>query len=88
MILVVFLLISCLETSDSFCSIQECEENAIQLDDVRSMLEDLNAKVVTLERKNADLEASVIQLNNEKQLLRDDIIEIQDQVGLTKLPPV
>ena len=88
MILYVLFLITSLETSDLFCSLEQCEQNTHQLDDIISLLGDLNAKVVMLESKNADLEAAILQLNIQNEVLTDNVIEIQDHVGLRKLPPV
>ena len=88
MILYVLFLISSIESSDSFCSIEYCQQNSIHIDDIIATLNDLTERVVNLEHKNAELEADVSRLESENDLLKADVTEIQVKVGLEKLPPV
>ena len=94
MILYILLLICSLEASDSFCPIENCQENAIQINDILEALNNLTATVQSLEIKNSNLEyknaqfeAEIARLDSENHRLKADVIEIQDKIGLRKLPP-
>ena len=88
MILYALFLISSIESSDSFCSIEQCENNTSQVNEIAAEVQHLISKVLNLEAKNTELTNEISRLNIENNVLQADIIEIQYTFGLKNLPPV